>query len=97
MNSAPGTSRWISGAMVSAQEHGLDHAARMQQPVGEDMAALGIGAELDLVDRQAIRPAVQRHRFDGADEIARIGRHDLLLAGDQRDGARAPFSATMRS
>ena len=35
---------------VGAQEHGLFLAARVQQPVGEDMAALGIGAELDLVD-----------------------------------------------
>ena len=75
-----------------AQQHGLGAAARVQQAVGEDMAALGVGAELDFVDRQELDRAVERHRLDRADEIARHGRDDLLLAGDQRDGAapRAP-------
>ena len=64
--------RWIDAAHgVAAQEHGFFLAARMQQPVGEDMAALGIGAELDLVDHQAGDRNVQRHRFDGADIEAR--------------------------
>ena len=43
-------------------------AAGMQQPVGEDVAALGIGAELDFVDGEE-RPTsrVDRHRLDRAD------------------------------
>ena len=61
----------------------------MQQPGGEDMAALGIGAELDFVDREELDRPVERHRFDGADEIGRVRRQDLFFAGDQRDGARA--------
>ena len=61
----------------------------MQQPVGEDVAALGVAAKLDLVHRQEIHRAVERHRFDGADVIGRVGRDDLLLAGDQRHGAGA--------
>ena len=72
--------------MVSAPMNMVSSsAARMQQPVGEDVAALGIGGELDLVDREEGDRPVERHRFDGADEIARLGRDDLLLAGDQGD------------
>ena len=41
---------------VGAEEHGLVAAARVQQPVGEHVAALGIGAQLDLVDREEARP-----------------------------------------
>ena len=59
----------------------------MQQAVGEDVAALGVGAELDLVHRQELDLARQRHGLDGADEIVRPGRDDLLLAGDQGDGS----------
>ena len=69
----------------------------MQQPVGEDMAAIGIGAELDLVHRHELGHAVQRHRLDGAGEPARLRRDDLLLARDQRDVRLAPFCATIRS
>ena len=72
-----------------AQEHRLRGAAGVQQAVGEDVAALGIGAELDLVDRQEFDLAVERHRLDRADEILRMGGDDLLLAGDQRDAAGA--------
>ena len=57
---------------------GIEHA------VGEDMAALEIGAELDLVDGEKGDVKIARHRLDGGDPIARIGRLDLLLAGDQR-------------
>ena len=69
---------------VGAQQHGLVHAARMQQPVGEEMAALLIGRHLDFVDGQERHRPLDRHGFDRADEIARPGRGDLLLAGDQR-------------
>ena len=53
------------------------------------MAAVGVGAELDLVHRDELGVAVERHRLHGAGEPARLGRHDLLLAGDQGDVARA--------
>jgi hypothetical protein len=74
---------------VGAEEHRLFPAARVQHTVGEDMAALGVGAELDLVDRQEIDRSVDGHRFDGADKPARVGRDDLFFAGDQGHGARA--------
>ena len=74
---------------LGAEEHGLDHAAGVQQPVGEDVAAVGVGAELDLVHRQELGVAVERHGLDGAGEPARLGRDDLLLAGDQGDVAGA--------
>ena len=53
------------------------------------MATLRIGAELDLVDREEIDGAVERHQFDRADEIGRVWRQDLFFAGDQchRPGA----------
>ena len=90
MNSTPGTNRRISGAHVSDPRNSVSSiAAGMQQPVGEDMAALGVGGQLDLVDGQEGDLAVQRHGFDGANPIARTRRQDLLLAGHQRDRARA--------
>ena len=61
----------------------------MQQPVGEDMAALGIAAKLDLVDRQEIDRQIERHQFDGADPISRMRRDDLFFAGDESDRPRA--------
>ena len=57
----------------------------MQEPMGEDVAALRVGAELDFVDREEFDLAVERHRLDRADEILRIGGDDLLLAGDEGD------------
>ena len=58
------------------------------------MAALGIDAELRLVDRgegevalnsSSYAVAADRHALGGAEEIARVGRDDPLLAGQQRD------------
>ena len=72
---------------VRAEEHGLRAPPRAQQAVGEDVAALAVAGELYLVDGDELDPAVERHRFDGADEVARIGRDPLLLARHQRDGA----------
>jgi len=48
------------------------------------MTALEIGGKLDLVDGEERRVEIARHRLDGGDPEARIGRLDLLLAGDQR-------------
>ncbi len=71
------------------QEHRLLAPARAQQPVGEDVAALRIGAELRLVQRQERHVPVERHALGGAQDIARARRPDLLLAGDQRHLVRA--------
>ena len=79
-----------------AEQHRFGDAARVQKAVGEDVAALGVGAELDFVDRQEFDLAVERHRLDRADEILRIGGDDLFLAGDQRDAA-FPRALTIRS
>ena len=55
---APGAA--CSGAIVSAPRNIVStQAAGVQQPVGEDVAAIRVGAELDFVDR---------------DELARRGR-----------------------
>ena len=73
-----------------AHQHRLGRPSRMQEPMGEQVAALRIGAKLDLVDREKFDLAVERHRLDRADEIARPERNDLFFAGDQRDLGRAP-------
>ena len=73
-----------------AHQHGLRRAPRMQQPMREDVAAFRVGAELDFIDSQKLDFAIERHRLDSADEIARTGRDDLFFAGDQRDFIRAP-------
>ena len=49
------------------------------------MAALGIGAELRLVERDEGEVAVGRHASAVQRILARVRRHDLLLAGEQRD------------
>ena len=79
-----------SGDGRRAHQHGLGCAARVQEPVGEHMPAFRVGAKLDLIDGEKFDLAIQRHRLDRADEIARPGRHDLLFAGNQRDLGRAP-------
>jgi hypothetical protein len=59
--------------------------AHIQYTVSEHMAALEVGAELNLVDGQECHVEVARHGLDGGDPEARVRRLDLLLAGDQRD------------
>ena len=69
-----------------AQQHRLLAPARMQQAVGEDVPALGIGRELRFVERdEGEIPAIPGHRLGGAQQPARAGRIDPLLPGDQRD------------
>ena len=86
---------------VRAEDQRLLAAAGAEHPVGEHVAALGIDAELGLVDRGegeiALELAVvvavaagHRHAFGGAQEIARLGRDDPLLAGQQGDLASRP-------
>ncbi len=68
-----------------AEQQRLVQAARMEQPVGEDVAALAVGGKLHFVDGDEIRLEVERHGLDRADIEARRGGLDLLFAGDQRD------------
>ena len=68
-----------------AEHQRLLAAAAVEHAVGEDVAALEIGAELHLVDRDEGHVEIARHRLDGGDPEARVRRLDLLLAGDQRD------------
>ena len=73
---------------LGAEKHRLAEAAGVKQPRGKHMAALAIGAELDLVDGKELDRPVERHRFNGADEIRRVRGQDLFLPGNQRDRAR---------
>src|SRR3546814_4746036 len=54
---------------LGAQEHGLGDAAGVQQAVGEDVSALGVGAELDLVDGEEGDRPVDRHGLHRAAEV----------------------------
>ena len=54
-----------------AEQQRLAEAARVQQAIGEDVAALAVGGELNLVDGEEVRFEVERHRLDGAHLIAR--------------------------
>ena len=72
--------------MVSAPRKSVSCRPRaLQQPVGEDVAAVGVAAELDLVDGEEVGADVDRHRLDGRDPPGGARRHDALLAGDERD------------
>jgi hypothetical protein len=70
-------------------------AAPVEHTVGEDVAALEIGAELRLVDRHEREVEIAGHRLDRRHPEARIWRLDLLLAGDQRDISAPTRSTTL--
>ena len=70
---------------LRAEQQRLLLAAHVQQAVGEDVAALGVGGELHLVDGEEIDVGDARHGLDRAHPVARPLRLDLLLAGDERD------------
>ncbi len=53
------------------------------------MTTLEIGGELNFIDGQERDIKVARHGFDGGDPEPRIGRLDLLLAGDESHGIGA--------
>ena len=72
-----------------AEQQRLVAAAAMQDAVGEDMAALQIGGDLDFIDREKRHVEIARHRLHGGDPEPRLRRFDLLFAGDQRDGIHA--------
>ena len=68
----------------------------MKQPVGENVAAVGIGGKLDFVHGQEVRLDVARHGLNRAHPIARALGLDLLLARYQRHLA-GPILATILS
>ena len=61
----------------------------MQQPVGENVTAFEIGAELDLVDGEEGHLDIGRHGLDGRHPEAGSCRNDLLFAGHKRHGVVA--------
>jgi hypothetical protein len=61
----------------------------VQDAIGEDMAALEIGRDLDFIDGEKRHVEIPRHRLHGGDPVARLRRLDLLFARDQRDGVDA--------
>jgi hypothetical protein len=71
---------------LGAQEPRLDAAARREQPIGEDVAALRVSRQLYLVDREEVDLLRERHGFDGADPIACSPPDALLFTRDQSDG-----------
>ena len=70
---------------VAAHEKGLVKSACAQKTVSKDVAAFGIGAQLDFVDSQEIYAHAFGHRFDRADPVLRSFRNDPFFAGDQGD------------
>ena len=95
MISALGSSVRISGAIVAAPSSNVSLSpARMEDAIGEDVAAIEVGRHLDLVDREALDRHIERHRLDRAHPVARIGRHDALLARHQRHLIGADTVAT---
>ena len=88
----PGAGQKVAHGAVhgrGADQQGLLAPAPVQQPVGEDMAAVEIGAKLNFVHRHESEVEVTRHRLDGRDPVARRFRLDFFLAGDERDRSRA--------
>ncbi len=73
---------------LGAQKQRLVLAAGIQQAVGEDMAAFGIGTKLDLVDGQKVGAGAFGHRLDRRHPVLRALGHDPLLAGDERHHRR---------
>ncbi len=67
-----------------AEHQRLFAPAPVERTVGEDMTALEIGGQLDLVDGEERDVEVPRHRLDRRHPETRVRRLDLLLAGDQR-------------
>ena len=75
---------------LGAEQPRLEAAPRALDPVGEDVASLAVGGELDLVHREEVHLEVERHRLDRAHPVGRLRREDALLAGDEGDRPRPP-------
>ncbi len=56
----------------------------MENAIREDMPALRVAGELNLVDGKEVDIDIARHGFDGRDPETRTVGLDLLLARDQR-------------
>ena len=78
---------------VGSEEQRLRPPAGVQQPVRENVPAVGVSAELDLVHGKEVHGARGRHRFDRAYPVDRLRRHDALLARHQSDHRRAAHRA----
>ena len=76
---------------LRADQQRLVQPPPMQQPVGEDVAAVEIGGKLDLVNGDEGEIEIARHGLDGADPVARLRRLDLFFTGDERDGLDTDF------
>ena len=70
---------------LRAEQQRLRPAACVQQPVCEDVAALGIASQLNFIDRQEIDIDIARHRLDGRYPVPRLLGFDLFFARDQGD------------
>jgi hypothetical protein len=57
----------------------------MEQAIREDVPALAVGGELDLIHREEVDRSIRRHRLDRADPIVGARRQALLLPRHQRD------------
>ena len=69
---------------VGAKQHRLAEAAGVENAICEDVAAVEIARDLHLIHGQELDRDIERHGLDGAHEIPRAFRDDLLFAGDQR-------------
>ena len=72
---------------VGAEQPGLLAPAGMEHAIGEDVPALGMGHELDLVHPQEVDLEIDGHRLHRAHPESRPRGDALLLAGDE--GRRA--------
>ena len=77
---------------MSAQKQRLMLAPTAQQTVGKNVAALGIGAQLHLIDRQKVTAHPLGHRLDRANPILRPRRDDTFFASHQCHHRRATQS-----
>ena len=74
---------------IRPQKQGFMTPARMQQPVGKNMAALFIPAKLNFINDQAIHITAERHRLYGTAKILCIRGDNFFLTRDQRHPGRA--------
>jgi hypothetical protein len=63
----------------------------VQNPVGKDVAALEIGAELNFINGEEWHFNVWRHGFNGCHPKARGCRDDFFFAGDEGHSVIANF------
>jgi len=78
-----------------AQQQSLVAAAAMQDAVGEDMAALEIGRDLDFIDGEERDVEIPRHRLHGGNPEPRFRRFYLFLTGNQRHRIHPARSAIL--